>query len=49
MTALAAALEARDRREAARARARALPPLTDAQVARIATLLTMGSTQEPKR
>lgn len=43
MTGLAAELDARDRREAARARARALPPLTDAQVARIATLLTLGA------
>jgi hypothetical protein len=49
VTHLAAELDARDRQEAARARARTLPPLTDAQVARIAALLTLGSTSGSKR
>ncbi|MBF4591262.1 hypothetical protein [Curtobacterium sp. VKM Ac-1395] len=49
MTGIAAALDARDRQDAARAHARSLPPLTDAQVARVAALLTLGRTPEPKR
>lgn len=49
MNAHAAALEARDRRDKARARARALPPLTDAQVAKVVALLTLGSTPEGDR
>jgi hypothetical protein len=49
VTGLPATLDARDRQEAARTRARAFPPLTDAQVARVAALLTLGSTSEPTR
>lgn len=49
MNGTAAALDARDRQEAARARARALPPLTDAQVARVAALLTLGRAPEATR
>ncbi|MBD8609777.1 hypothetical protein IFT77_04670 [Frigoribacterium sp. CFBP 13729] len=49
MSAIAAALDARDRQEAARARARTLPQLTDAQVARVAALLTLGRAPEATR
>ena len=49
MTRVTAELDARDRQDAAHARARALPPLTDAQVARVAALLTLGRVPEATR
>jgi hypothetical protein len=44
VTGLATGLDAHERLDAARAQAQALPPLTDAQVAHIAALLTLGLT-----